>query len=187
MNFLIAGAGAVGSHYGSLLQQAGFEVQLLARGAHLKALQAGGLRHETDGKTVDLELPAGDDPKLALDADVIIFCCKTTGLAAMCEELQPYVPPEVILVTLQNGVTAPDAVQGWFPDNAILAGSAFIGTRLEAPGHVIHSAAGHLRLGHWHGEDAQVLEPVAAAFREAGVDCQVVDDPRRLLWHKMLW
>ena len=39
MKLAVAGAGAVGCHYGSMLQQAGGEVVFLARGAHLAAMR----------------------------------------------------------------------------------------------------------------------------------------------------
>jgi len=58
MNIGFAGAGAIGGHYGSKLQQAGFDVLLLARGAHLSALQQHGLRHESEAtvKTIDVHV-----------------------------------------------------------------------------------------------------------------------------------
>jgi len=187
MKFLIAGAGAIGSHYGSVLQQAGLEVALLGRGEHLAAMQSAGLRHESLGIEKLVAVQADSDPSIAAGADVIVLTCKNTGLDAMCRELQPYVRPEAVLLTLQNGVTAPDVVRNYFPSHTILAGSAFIGARVEVPGYVIHSAAGHLRLGHWHGPHHLALQVVVDAFADAGVDCESVDDPRWLLWHKMLW
>ena len=39
MKFLIAGAGAIGGYIGARLARAGFDVTLLARGPHLRALQ----------------------------------------------------------------------------------------------------------------------------------------------------
>lgn len=44
MRIAVMGAGAVGGYYGSLLAQAGNEVTLVARGPHLAAIQADGLR-----------------------------------------------------------------------------------------------------------------------------------------------
>ena len=44
MRIAIMGAGAVGGYYGGLLARAGNEVTLVARGPHLAAINAGGLR-----------------------------------------------------------------------------------------------------------------------------------------------
>ena len=40
----IYGAGAIGGHLGAMLSKAGFEVSLIARGDHLKAIEQNGLR-----------------------------------------------------------------------------------------------------------------------------------------------
>ena len=41
---LVMGAGAVGGYFGAKLALAGFPVRLVARGAHLEAIRATGLR-----------------------------------------------------------------------------------------------------------------------------------------------
>ena len=190
MKIAIAGAGAVGCHYGSLLQQAGCEVTFLARGAHLEALRQEGLRHTSLEWERCLALEVSDDPVIVEACDVVLFTCKTTGLIAICRQLASHVAEGALLVTLQNGVEAPDIVGGFFPGHDIVAGSAFIGARIEAPGHVVHSAAGHLRLGMWRQENTDAmarLEALLALFCQAGVDAKSVKDVRQLLWNKMIW
>ena len=44
MRYVIYGAGAIGGVVGARLHQAGHEVALIARGAHLEAIQRDGLR-----------------------------------------------------------------------------------------------------------------------------------------------
>jgi len=44
MRFAIVGAGAIGAFLGAMLARAGEEVTLVARGAHLRAMQAHGVR-----------------------------------------------------------------------------------------------------------------------------------------------
>ena len=43
-SIVIYGAGAIGGHLGAMLSKAGFEVSLIARGDHLKAIEQHGLR-----------------------------------------------------------------------------------------------------------------------------------------------
>ena len=47
MRFIVYGAGAIGAVIGAGLQQAGYEVVLIARGAHAQALRERGLRVES--------------------------------------------------------------------------------------------------------------------------------------------
>jgi 2-dehydropantoate 2-reductase len=92
---------------------------------------------------------------------------------------------------LQNGVQAPDTVAEYFPNQSIIAGSAFIGVRIETPGYVVHSAAGHIRQALWqHNDDPDIetkLESLLSYLQQAGVDARRVVDAKQLLWNKMLW
>jgi len=198
MRIGIAGAGAVGCHYGSLLQQAGLHVVYLARGEHLAALKANGLTHITEGKTVQLNVQASDDISILTHCDVVLLTCKTTVLDSLCLQITPVINAETVFITMQNGVTAPDQVAHHFAKSPLLAASAFIGVCVEKPGVIIHSAAGHIRLGYWqngeqeNGEKAAfvlntLLDKLVAAWRKSGVDAQKVADMKSMLWHKMLW
>ena len=48
MRIAVIGAGGVGGYFGGRLAAAGNDVQFLARGRHLAAMRAGGLRIESD-------------------------------------------------------------------------------------------------------------------------------------------
>jgi len=186
----IAGAGAVGCHYGSMLQQGGVETVYLARGEHLKALQTQGLTHISFGKSQHLTVEASDDVCALADCDVILFACKTTGLEALCASLSGVVSDDCVLLTMQNGVEAPDVVLGYFAHNPVLAASAFIGVRMDAPGVINHSAAGHIRLGVYADKQPyaqQMLADLIQAWSKSAVDAVESDDVHGMLWHKMLW
>jgi len=188
MQIGFAGAGAVGCHYGSKLIQSGFDVLLLARGEHLEALQRHGLRHESDGACQHLAVQATAEIERLHQCRIIVLSCKMTALKQMLASLQGLLHPEALILTLQNGVQAPDMTADAFPDHAIAAGTAFIGARIEAPGYVIHSAAGGLRLGLWrpgHGE--QHLPWLMQACRSAAIPIRLDDDPAAMLWRKLLW
>lgn len=77
--YVVVGAGAVGGGIGGRLAQAGRDVVLVARGAHLAALQQRGLRLRTP--TEDLALPVtavGGPQEIRLtDDDVLVLTTKT--------------------------------------------------------------------------------------------------------------
>lgn len=188
MKIGFAGAGAVGCHYGSKLRQAGCDVFLLARGEHLQHIQQQGLLHESQGKQQLVSMCASDDADVLSRCQVVVLSCKMTGLAAMLVALKPVITSEMLLVTLQNGVQAADKVARAFPESAVLAGTAFIGARLENPGHVIHSAAGGMRLGRWQkGPGECYIESLLSALKEAGVPVREERDAAAMLWRKLLW
>jgi len=188
MKIAFAGAGAVGCHFGIKLVQAGFDVILLARGRHLAVMQSTGLRHESEGKCRQIRVKATSDVGQLKPCQIVILSCKMTGLAEMIDSLRNRISPAALLLTLQNGVEAPEQVAAAFPDHAIVAGTAFIGARLEQPGYVIHSAAGGIRMGLWQqGSGEQYLPALISAFQNAGVPARQDDDPEAMLWRKLLW
>jgi len=188
MRIGIAGAGAVGSHYGSLLQQSGHDVCFLARGRHLEAMRDTGLKHISNGEEHVLKVCADDNPSILQGCDVVILTCKMTDLKMMLTSAAPYLGGETLLLTLQNGVEGPGMAAAEFPEHAIAAGTAFIGARVEKPGVVIHSAAGGVRLGLWqHGKSETRFHPLIHAFMEAGVPAREEADVRLMLWRKLLW
>ncbi len=188
MKIGVAGAGAVGCHYGSLLQQAGYDVLLLARGAHLEALKRHGLMHESNGISRQVSVSATDSVSEFSACDVILISCKMTGLADMLEALRPAIRRQSMLLTLQNGVEAPALVADAFPEHAVAAGTAFIGARIEVPGHVIHSAAGGVRLASWQPGPGDVYaDRLVDALDKAGVPVRMETDARLMLWRKLLW
>lgn len=184
----IAGAGAVGCHYGCLLQQAGNELVYLARGGHLAALQSAGLLHVSNGMQTSLTVEASDDPAILARADVILLTGKMTDFPTLLTSIRAHIRADALLLTLQNGVAAPDLVCTAFPGHAVAAGTAFIGARIESPGIVVHSAAGGIRMGHWQpGPGEQYFQSLLAALHDAGVPVREEPDPRLMLWRKLLW
>ena len=188
MQIGFAGAGAVGCHYGSKLTQAGFDVLLLARGEHLNALQQHGLQHESDGIRRQIPVQATADAAQLGGCRIVVLSCKMTTLQQMLAVLQQALHPEALILTLQNGVQAPEMAASAFPGHAVAAGTAFIGARIEAPGHVIHSAAGGLRMGLWlPGRGEAQLPWLIQACRDAAIPIRQDDDPAAMLWRKLLW
>jgi len=193
MNIGIAGAGAVGCHYGSLLQQggltqAGHNVTYLARGAHLQAMRKHGLLHISQGEERNIPVHASDSPAILADADVVFLTGKMTDFEVLLAALQTHLRPDALLITLQNGVAAPDAAAQAFPQHALIAGTAFIGARIERPGMVVHSAAGGMRLGRWQqGTGSCYFEPLLQALNDAGIPAREEPDVPLMLWRKLLW
>ncbi len=184
----VAGAGAVGAHYGVKLASAKMDVRLLARGAHLEAIRQQGLVHmDPDGRKTRWALPASDDPEILADCEAVLIGCKTTQLEALLSAIAPHIKPDAMVVTLQNGVRAPEMAAAHLPGRAIVAGSAFIGARRVQLGVIAHTAAGGIGLARWWGEPRGRLAQLAGAWARAGVPVRVETDARAMLWRKMVW
>src|SRR6478736_4860021 len=104
MRIAIVGSGGVGGYFGGRLAAAGVDVAFLARGAHLDALRARGLR--ITSPKGDLHLPrviAESDPAAVGPVDVVFFAVKLYDTDAALEMLPPLVGPHTIVVGFQNG------------------------------------------------------------------------------------
>jgi 2-dehydropantoate 2-reductase len=115
MRYIIIGAGAVGGTIGGRLFESGHDVVLVARGSHLDALRAHGLRLATPDSTFTMPIPAVAHPaELELqDSDVLLLAVKTQDAVAALAEWawQPVhggtVAAESLpLVCAQNGVAS---------------------------------------------------------------------------------
>jgi 2-dehydropantoate 2-reductase len=88
VRYIIIGAGAVGGTIGGCLALAGHEVVLAARGAHLGALRARGLRLSTPAGTATVRAPAiGGPGEIGLrPGDVLVVATKSQDSVAVLTE-----------------------------------------------------------------------------------------------------
>jgi len=106
VRFVIYGAGAIGGVVGARLFQNGYDVALIARGAHYEAIRTNGLRIQSPDDDETLEIPVADHPA-ALDLtadDVVCLGMKSQDTIGACQELTACAPPEIAVACFQNGV-----------------------------------------------------------------------------------
>ena len=102
MRFVVHGAGGIGGVIAARLHQSGHDVVAIARGAHLDAWRARGLRLQTPDEDVVLPVPVVAHPnelKLTAD-DVVLLTMKSQDTVAAIADLSP----DVAVVCVQNGV-----------------------------------------------------------------------------------
>ncbi|MFP4513465.1 MAG: ketopantoate reductase family protein [Acidimicrobiales bacterium] len=106
MRFVMYGAGAVGGVVGGRLAEHGHEVALIARGAHLDAVKANGLRIDSPGGPVTVEVPAVGSPAEVdwRGDEVVMLGMKSQDTVPALRELRDAAPPSIAVVCLQNGV-----------------------------------------------------------------------------------
>ena len=106
MRYVIYGAGAIGATIGGRLHQAGFDVALIARGAHREVIESEGLRLQTPEADDLLRIPVADSPEaIGVSAgDVVFLAMKSQDTATAVDELAAVADPGVAIVCAQNGV-----------------------------------------------------------------------------------
>lgn len=206
MRFAIIGAGAIGGYVGARLCRAGEDVSLVARGAHLQAMQAHGLRVIEAEEDYVVFPHCTDDPAAIGPVDAVLITLKAHQLAPMAERLAPLLGPDTLVVTAMNGLP------WWYfqrhggplegicletldPDGAIsrtLAPERLIGcevlpsTALVGPGVVRHIWGRTFPLGELDGARTPRIEALAAAFARAGLKAPISGHIRRDIWVKLM-
>ena len=137
----IVGAGAVGGHLAARLASAGVEVSMLARGATLQAIQAGGVRLEASDGVFQARVRASDDATALGPHDVVIVALKAQGLADVAPALVPLLAPHTPVVFAVNGIP-------WWYAHGMRPGAVALGDGVLArldPGGVLARTVGAAR------------------------------------------
>lgn len=188
MRIAAMGAGGVGGYFGARLQQAGHEVSFFARGKHLQAIQRDGLTVESAHGNAKLKVRVFEDPAQAETADVVLFAVKLWDTETAAAQLKPIVGPETLVIPFQNGVESISRLRAFFSEKAVLGGSAYIATRIKAPGVVEHSGQmARLQFGPLLPSQRAAAEGFLIACKEASIQAEIPDDIVKANWEKFVF
>jgi len=186
MRIAMVGAGGVGGYFGARLAAAGQDVWFVARGPHLAAMQAQGLR--LSSIKGDLALPSVNvtsEPAEVGPCDAVFVAVKTWQLQDAVASIEPLMSEGTVVVPLLNGVEAADELAGSLGRERVLKGLTKILSFIEAPGHIRHAGAEpYIALGEWDNHRSDRAERLAAVLQEAGVNARIPDDMDVALWEK---
>jgi 2-dehydropantoate 2-reductase len=187
MRIVVVGAGGVGGYFGAKLARAGQDVTFVARGAHLDAIRAHGLRVRSAVDGDFTVAAAGVEKTTGLPpADVVLLCVKSFDTEAAVERLGPVVGAETAVLSLQNGVDNEEKIDALLGPGHALGGVAYVFAVIEAPGVIAHHFAGRIVLGELDGRVTPRATRVREVLVDAGIPAEVSDDIRRALWEKYL-
>jgi 2-dehydropantoate 2-reductase len=138
LRICVFGAGAIGGFIAAYMARAGLDVSVVARGAHLHAIRADGLRVEAGDEAFTARVKASDDPADLGVQDGVLVTVKAPALPAVARGIAPLLAEATPVAFLTNGVP------WWYFHGH---GGALDGRRLPAldPDDVIWNAIGPLR------------------------------------------
>ncbi|WP_109480813.1 2-dehydropantoate 2-reductase [Paraburkholderia sp. C35] len=180
MKVAVMGAGAVGCYYGGMLARAGHEVVLIGRSQHVEAIRQRGLRLETQSFDEYIPLAASTEANAVQGAHLVLFCVKSTDTQSAALEIRPFLAPDTLVLSLQNGVENADEVRKVLPQ-PVAAAVVYVATEMAGPGHVRHHGRGELVI-----EPSSASAEVAQALIAANVPTEISDNVRGALWAKLI-
>lgn len=178
MNILVYGAGVIGSVYAARLQEAGYNVSLLARGQRAVSLRTHGilLENTVTGQHTTTRVSVVDHLALTDSYDVVLVTVRLDQLASILPSLAANHQIPTILFMLNN----PDSVQRLEmldPQRVLLGFPSIGGSRQgEIIRYAHHPALAQTTLGKEDGRMTLRLRHLAAAFKKAGFSVALNSD-----------
>ncbi len=206
MKIVIAGAGAIGGYLGAKLARAGADVVLFARGPHLQAMQARGLRVVGNEEQFEVRPQVTGDLATVGQADVVFLGVKAHALTGLAPTLRPLLGPDTVVVSTQNGipwwyfqntggelndlhlerVDPGGVIAGAIEHRRVVGSLAYFATDLPEPGVVRHIEGNRISVGEPDGSKSERAKRIAEALIAAGLRSPVTARFRHEIWVKLL-
>jgi 2-dehydropantoate 2-reductase len=207
MRICIFGAGAIGGLIAARLAARGeAEVTVIARGPHLAAMQADGLRLRSGGDEIVTRPRCVASAEEAGPQDYVLVTLKAHALPAAAAQMQPLLGPETAIVSAVNGVPwwyfhgmggphegrvvesvdPGGVVSRLLPPARAIGCIVYPAAEVIAPGVVAHTYGDRFSLGEPDGSRSPRAQRLAEALIAAGFKAPVRPRIRDELWVK-LW
>jgi 2-dehydropantoate 2-reductase len=206
MKVCIYGAGAIGGYLAVELALSGQDVCVVARGAHLKAIQERGLTLHIQGREKVARVPADSDPRAFGPQDMVICALKAHQAFDCAESFAPLLKQDTAVLTAMNGIPwwyfykSGGRFEGRYLETVDRGGRQWnsigpqraIGCVVEpacevvAPGVIAHHQFNRFIIGEPDGSRTSRVEELSKVLTAAGFDAPVRDNIRWNIWLK-LW
>ena len=188
MRVAVIGAGAIGGFYGGLLARKGHDVEFLARGEHLRAIQRHGLEvRSAEFGTFVVNSRASDDAADLTPAELVLFAVKTYDFDGVAQAASQLLAPNGQVLTFQNGVDTPERLAEVIGDERVLIGTTGLEVTILEPGVIGHVSKSHyVFVGALHGPPTDVVQRVVNTLRASSINAAAAEDGHRALWEKAI-
>jgi 2-dehydropantoate 2-reductase len=125
--------------------------------------------------------------RLGEDVDGVLFCVRLWDIESAGEKIKPLIGPDTAVITLQNGVDAPERLIPILGQSAVMGGVAQISASIIAPG-VIQQVGTFMRMifGELDGKRSKRAEDFFALCQKAGFDVTLSEQILTDLWMKFI-
>ena len=207
MKICIFGAGAIGGLMAARLAAKGeVDVTVIARGPHLAAMQANGLKLISDGQETVVHPRCVASAAEAGPQDYVVITLKAPALAAAAAQMQPLIGEGTTIVSAVNGVpwwyfhklagphegrrvesVDPTGEVGrLLPPEKVLGCIIYPAAEVPEPGVIEHTYGDRFTLGEPDGSRSDRAMALSAALSAAGFKAPVRPKIRDEIWVK-LW
>ena len=183
MKYLIIGAGGTGGVVGFHMAQAGKDVTLIARDAHLESIQQKGLTLQTmwDENTKTIPVKASDMQHYKDRPDVILVCVKGYSLDGIYKFIRRIAKPQTIVIPILNIYGTGAKMQEKLLGMLVTDGCIYVSANIKEPGVLIqHGKILRVVYGVREKEEYDPrLEEIKQDFDVSGIDGVLSENIRR--------
>lgn len=169
------------------MARAGFDVTFIARGEHLKAIKAKGLKVlSPEGDFEVNPVKVTDDFKEISDAELVILGTKAWQVKEVAANLKK-INEICTVLPLQNGVLAYEEISSELGKERVLGGLCRIFSKIESPGVIKHiGAEASLVFGEMDNSRSDRVVKFLEVFHKSGIKSRISDDIQAELWKKFI-
>ena len=190
MKFAIFGTGGVGGYFGGKLAQAGEDVTFIARGKHLEAIQASGLRVDSiSGDFVIQPANVTDSPQSIGVVDVIVLATKAWQLDEAISQMKLLVGENTFILPLLNGIEHMERLVNEFGREHVIGGVCRISAFIADAGHIKHVGIDpYIAFGELNREISERISVLLNAFKNiSGITAEASENIELAMWEKYLF
>ena len=189
MRIAVFGTGGVGGYFGGRLARAGEDVTFIARGAHLRSIEANGLKVDsTLGDFVIYPAKATDDVNEVREVDLVIVGVKAWQVPEAARAIKPLIGVNTTVLPLQNGVEAVPQLVAELGAGSVIGGLCRIVSFVVEPGHIRHAGfTPSLIIGELDDGRTNRIVSIYELFRRAELEITIAADIQVALWTKFLF
>jgi 2-dehydropantoate 2-reductase len=196
MKFVVLGAGAIGAYVGAALTRGGADVTLIARGAHLAAMAANGVKVLSPRGDFTAHPMATGELGAVAGADVVFVGLKAYSLPEIAPRLGPLLKPGAAVIWAQNGIPwwyQPDldsvdpggVIAKSIPAEHNVGCVVYCSTEIIEPGVIKHIEGTRFTIGEPDGAKSDRCEEISAAFKAGGLKAPVESRLADQIWLKL--
>ena len=206
MRIAIVGVGAIGGLLAARLAKAGEEVSVVARGAHLAAIRAEGLKLIDAEGEYTARVAASDRLAELGPQDCVVLGVKAHQVEDVAADVAAALGSQTAVLTAQNGVPwwyfsglgGPHAgrrlesvdprgrIGELLPAERLIGSVVYPAAEIAAPGVIRHIEGNRFTLGELDGAETPRVAALSQALTRAGFKAPVSSDIRSEIWMK-LW
>lgn len=185
MKIIIAGSGAMGTTYGSMLKKNGNEVVLLDLWQdNIDAINKEGVKFINLGVEENIDLKAYKPSEYNDVADLIIVFTKSMQLRQMLLDVKHLISENTKVLCLLNGLGHIETLKEFVSEDRVLMGVTVLTAGMKGPGKFEVTNYGKTEIQNIVPEGEKAAKEVVEAINNSGLPCVYAEDIMFSIWRK---